>query len=1184
VEEERGKAERVKQIYERIVEEDAAKWSEHLKNLCGGDSGLEEEVAALLALTPQVVDFIEAPIIQEVALRALLQGPIKLGQRIGPYVLVEQVGQGGTGVVFRAHRADAEYQSEVAIKLVWPGFNREEVLRRFRQERQIQAKLQHPHIVRLLDGGTTEEGWPYIVMEFVEGDPLTSWAERQDLSLEERIQLFVQVCDAVAYAHRQQVVHRDLKPGNIFVTHRGEAEAGEIRLLDFGIAKILDSSGQAERLSLTQTGWQAMTPEYASPEQVLGREVTEASDLYSLGVVLYELLAGVHPLRVGSTPQTLASVLRAITDEEPPLPSLVAGIEKARLRGDLDSIIRKAMRKEPAERYRSVFDLRNDLMRHLCGQPVEARQGGWGYWLRKWLTRRKDLAVVTALAALVLVSLLWGISWWRARQLREVTRQAWQADYPRRLEQASQALEQRDIGLADRWLREDLSIAPGGGVDRRGFEWGLLWRRVHGEQWMVDFPGAIHAHTFSPEQEQLSVISMDRPNANQAMVPGKYGWVAARIDLERGEIVRRIKIDPQSLHTTLRWIWTGGWMRDSLMVGNTVEHGMRLWEFETGREIVVPSYPIDRATDPVLGHEDEAWPMPVLLPQQMPAARSGRFPLKGLGDWLVGRAGPAGDLVPLFIWQNPTQLVGKTGPKEMRIWDWETGRQLARLLHPSEIGFYLVDPDFHWVVIGGKDGELIVWDGKAIREQWRLTPEEGRYLAGQILSDPPRLVLGRDRGQLEVYDLPTGRRLRQIKDAHQDWINSILSLPRHGLVVTGSHDKTLRFWDARTFAPRNTLKGFQGEVHTLTSNPAEKVLVTVEGQGRRTLKGWNLDEVTLPDRLGDEDPSAPIFDVAISRDGRRIAAVSMNGSIRLWDLPTGALLWERKAKSGQLFAVAISPRGDGVAAAGEDCQVYLWESATGVLRSILSGHSKQIHGLAFSVDGRWLASASDDRTVRVWDPRSGQLRHQLTGAARELLTVAFHPEGGELAAGSADGNIHRWSLPGGRDGAGRRRPFEAHQGWVWSLQYSPDGKSLLSGSGDWTAAVWDLATGRRALLLKGHFDEIFAANFSPDGERITTVSNDNTVRVWDARSGQSLLTLRDHSDQVWGLALSPDGEWMATGGWDGQLILRHTLTREEVTKRLERSDRLRSSFATVAPRGHSIRPRLKRSSMSNRKD
>jgi WD40 repeat protein len=1156
LERERAKAERVKQIYECIIEEDPAKWDSLVDALCQDEPEVREEVADLLQLTPRVVDFIEKPIVQDPLLRTLLQEPIDLGRRIGPYELVEEVGRGGTGVVFRARRADAEYQSEVAIKLVWPGFNREEVLQRFRQERQILAKLQHPHIARLLDGGTTEEGWPYIVMEFVEGDPLTVWAERHRAPLEQRIRLFVQVCDAVAYAHRQQIVHRDLKPGNIFVTHRADGESEEIRLLDFGIARILDTAGQMENLSLTKTGLQAMTPEYASPEQVREEEVTEASDLYSLGVVLYELLAGVHPLRLGSTPRTLSSVLRAVTDEEPPLPSRADRSDPSPLRGDLDSIIRRAMRKDPADRYRSVLDLRNDLLRYLDGQPVEARRGNRGYRLRKWLVRHKALAGTAALSGLLLAGSLTGLGWWRGREARKAARQAWQAGYPQRLEQAAVALREGDAGTADRRLREDLSILARGEADLRGFEWGLLWRRVHGEHLAFDFPGRIGNLTFTSGQSRLSVVSYDRPDASEALAPGSYGWLAVRLNLLTGSVERQLEIDPKHRQTWLAWVKTDKSTPPSLLLGATVDRAMRLWDFDSGREVPIPPLSTSRRS----ASNDKDWLSPLVLPQQLEGVRSGGLRQTTGNIVLVGRAEPTGDPVSVSLSGDLQWVASKTAPREIRIWEWETGRQLGRLPHPSEITFYCLDPDSRWLAVGGAGGDIIVWDVGTMRERWRLPTRGSRVISGLILPAPARLVLGRENGQLEIFDLPSGRLLRQI-DAHTDWINTISWLPKRGIVITASHDQTLRLWDADSFALRRTIAGYQGEVYSAIPDFGEQTLATIGGRERRTLKVWNLDQMVLPDRLGDE--STPIFDVAISRDQRRIAAVSGDGRIRLWDQASGRLRWERRPGAGQLFAVAFSPAGDLVAASGEGREVYLWESASGTLHEILEGHTGQIHGLAFSPEGRWLASASDDRTVRLWDPRSGQLRHRLTGAAQDLHSVTFRPDGRELATGSADGKIYLWSLPEGRDQPSLRRQIDAHRGWVWSLQYARDGQSLLSGSGDWTAAVWNLATGERTVHFEGHYDEVFAASFSSDGKRVATASNDKTVQIWDTRSGQSLLTLREHRNQVWGLAFSPDGTLLATGGWDGQILLHRALPEEEVHIRLEQSARLQRALEST---------------------
>jgi len=534
---------------------------------------------------------------------------------------------------------------------------------------------------------------------------------------------------------------------------------------------------------------------------------------------------------------------------------------------------------------------------------------------------------------------------------------------------------------------------------------------------------------------------------------------------------------------------------------------------------------------------------------------------------LVGRAGPTGEPVSFLLSGDLQRVVSKTGPREIQVWEWETGRQLGGLPHPSEITFYCLDPQSRWLAVGGAGGDIIVWDARTMRERWRLPTRGNRAISGLILPAPARLVLGRENGQLEIFDLPSGRLLRQI-DEHTDWINTITWLPKRGIVITASHDQTLRLWDPDSFALRRTIAGYQGEVYSAIPDLEEQTLATIGGRERRTLKVWNLDQLALPDRLG--DLSAQIFDVAISADQRRIAAVADDGRIRLWDLASGLLLWERRPGAGRLFAVAFSPAGDRVAASGEDRQVYLWE-ADGTLHEILEGHTGQIHGLAFSPEGRWLASASDDRTVRLWDPRSGQLRHRLTGAAQDLHSVTFRPDGRELATGSADGKVYLWSLPEGRDQPSLRRQIDAHRGWVWSLQYARDGQSLLSGSGDWTAAVWNLATGERTVHFEGHYDEVFAASFSPDGKRVATASNDKTVQIWDTRSGQSLLTLREHRNQVWGLAFSPDGTLLATGGWDGQILLHRALPEEEVRMRLEQSARLQralesSSLAPTTPR------------------
>lgn len=345
--------------------------------------------------------------------------PAETERRIGPYRVARELGHGGMGVVYLAGRADDQYRKRVAIKVLQTGMDGAEAVRHFRRERQILASLEHPGIARLLDGGSTESGHPYLVMEYVEGEVITQYCEKRNRSIAERLRLFQQVCAAVAHAHRNLVVHRDLKPANILVTAEGIP-----KLLDFGIAAFLNPELSGDTIGATRL---ALTPEYASPEQIQGGSVTTASDVYSLGVVLYELLAGVSPYRVRS--RTTAEILKAVCEQEPDRPSTAltrdgeaqravpgadrtegtprqaaAGQARQRraLRGDLDTIVLKALRKEPAERYGSVEAFSDDIGRYLDGHPVSARRPTVIYRTKKFV-RRNWLAASLATAAILIV-------------------------------------------------------------------------------------------------------------------------------------------------------------------------------------------------------------------------------------------------------------------------------------------------------------------------------------------------------------------------------------------------------------------------------------------------------------------------------------------------------------------------------------------------------------------------------------------------------------------------------------------------------------------------------------------------------------------------------------------------------------------------------------------------------------
>jgi len=384
---------RVKTILADALEHPSPKdRTAHLERSCGGDTTLMREVEELLALSTQSLD----ELADNTPVAFTRPAPAQpSGRRIGAYEIVREIGRGGMGAVYLAKRADGQFEKQVAIKLLKRGTDTDEILRRFHAEQRILARLDHPNIARLLDAGTTDDGLPYFVMEHVDGTPISSYVREKKLSVPQRLQLFLKVCEAAQFAHQQRVVHRDLKPGNIFVRQDGEP-----KLLDFGIAKLL-ASGE-DSIELTLTAERRFTPVCASPEQARGETVTPASDVYALGALLYEMLTDRPPHRFSTPHPSPIEVAKVIGEQEPTRPSLSIydNLVRRQLRGDLDNIVLTALRKEPARRYSSVAEFAEDIRRHLQGRAIRARPNTLAYVSRRFLGREKYriLAVVIVVA------------------------------------------------------------------------------------------------------------------------------------------------------------------------------------------------------------------------------------------------------------------------------------------------------------------------------------------------------------------------------------------------------------------------------------------------------------------------------------------------------------------------------------------------------------------------------------------------------------------------------------------------------------------------------------------------------------------------------------------------------------------------------------------------------------------
>jgi serine/threonine protein kinase len=422
-----GQWQKMKALFTLALETPPAERAALLEREARGDTALRREVESLLAAHEQSGSALDAPPAALKAEALAAPGSARavhavghamghgIGDRIGAYRIVELLGTGGMGQVFKAVRDDALYRAEVAIKLMRADVGSAIAEQRFRTERQILAGLEHPNIARMLDGGTTETGSPYVVMELVKGRPIDLYLEQRAASVRERVQLFLQVCAAVSYAHQHLVIHRDLKPNNILVTDEGSA-----KLLDFGIAKLLNMDAAETAGDETVTQMRVMTLEYASPEQVSGATVTTASDVYSLGVVLYRLLTGQSPY--GARVSDAQRFAEIIGDTTPTRPSLASGGKRQRgaeIDADLDDILLMALRKEPQHRYASVEQFANDLRNFLAGLPVMARGNSLRYRCLKFIRRRRLQIAAAAVVALSLIGGL-GIS---IREAREAERQ-----------------------------------------------------------------------------------------------------------------------------------------------------------------------------------------------------------------------------------------------------------------------------------------------------------------------------------------------------------------------------------------------------------------------------------------------------------------------------------------------------------------------------------------------------------------------------------------------------------------------------------------------------------------------------------------------------------------------------------------------------------------------------------------
>ena len=1031
-----------------------------------------------------------------------------VGQSIGGVRLVRVISEGGMGRVYEGRQDNP--RRTVAVKLVKPGMATDKLIRRFEFEAQVLARLSHPGIAQIFAAGAEGAGpaaQPYFVMEYIAGaKPITQYAEDLKLSNQARLSLFQKVCDAVAYGHQKGVIHRDLKPGNILIN-----AAGEPKVIDFGVAKTTDSD-MALTTMQTDVGRLIGTYQYMSPEQFDAdpHAIDVRSDVYALGVVLYELLTGQPPYKLEKhvLPE-IASIVR----QQDPTP--ITSVNKT-LRKDVGIIAGKCLEKDKTRRYSSASELAADIGRHLAGDPIAAVAPTLLDGIGRLARKHKAAATAVAGIAASLVAAVVGISVFAVRaerakvesdRLRGVVTEerdaatlakdserlqrqvaedsTRKADASRTEAEAEATRAKRQLYVANLYKLQTALDRPGrrlakeffqdtstayrdayGATAREPLELGFLRPALDQSIAVLEgHEGEVTAIAYSPDGTRLATGSDDTTARIWDTATGK------EVALLEGheQPVNSIAYSPDGTRLA-----TGSW-----------DATARIWDTATWKEITV----LD-------GHES-GFNSVAFSPEGTRLATASFGTTARILDAVTGKElavlnGHNGSISSIAFSPDGTRLATGSIDSTARIWDAATGRETAILKvkgNADDVASIAFSPDGSSLATGSGDGTARLWDSVSGKEISVLNGHEQRVVSIAFSPDGTRLATGSWDATARLWSVATAKEIAVLK-GHEEWVTSVAFSPDGMQLASASRDKTARVWDAATGTE----------------------LATMSDHGM---------------------PSS----IAFSPDGRRLATGSWDNTARVWDAATGQEIAVLKGHDvlnvpgkellTRIESIAFSPDGTRLAAGTWDNTARVWDAATGQEIAMLKGHGDWVTSIAFSPDGLRLATGSRDDTARLWDATTAEELARLTGHENGLTSVAFSPDGTLLATGSWDQTARLWDTAKQEELA-----VLPHESVVWSIAFSPDGTRLATGSWDNTARLWDAATAKELAVLKGHGQEINSITFSPDGTRLATGSNDTTARLWDAATYKELAVLKSHEKAVTSVAFSPDGTRLATGSWD----------------------------------------------------
>ncbi len=1057
----------------------------------------------------------EEPVRPTAPLDRVLERP---GSQIDRYKLLRVLGEGGMGIVYLAEQTEP-VKREVALKVIKPGMDSRRVLGRFEAEEQALALLEHPYVARVYDAGLAPSGRPYFVMEYVKGIPITEHCDRYKLTIDQRVMLFLHVCEAVQHAHQKGIIHRDLKPSNILVTIQDQEMIPKV--IDFGVARAV-SQPLTDRTLCTEQGQIIGTPEYMSPEQaeMTGQDIDTRSDIYSLGAVLYELLTGVLPfgsdtLRRGS-PDHLRQVIR---EHDPKTPSVrlsgltpedsnriaqhrqVDGIVLRRaLRGDLEWIVMKCLEKDRTRRYETASELAMDLKRHLANEPVVARPPTVGYRLQKAWRRNKLLysagaAVAVALVVgLALASFGWRHALWERNRAISAradaqTAQASEAALRQRAQQQELAARRRayaadmilvqkaiaENNLGRAWTLLDRQKPQPGQEDLRGWEWRYLWSQTRPDEHKVFLSGTrrLRSLEYSDDgrlllwhvQGELRVASVE---TGQTVLTRSECWLAV--------FARR-----------------DSWLAFAQQQDEGDE--IVVWDLAASQELV-------------------------------------RFGLQADVHWL-GFTPDDGLLLTISC----HRMADDESQWRLTTWDPKTGKvrrqyfiERPNLDRPQRAA---ISPDGHLVAMaapGSRFRVLRISDGS---ERFSGNVDDDTITALTFSPDGADLIVASGYGNPAIgrWDVATGERIASL-EGHRSYVTDLQFAPNGEYLVSSSTDQTIRLWDWPEGREVAALRGHPDEVDGLAVGPAGNMVASRCRDGSIFLWPLQLPTETPPYRTLPvkvtthygvwAQPRPAVF----TPDSRSIVAIEPNGALSQWDVATlrQTRRWQSKAPTD--CRVILSPdASQAVALDAEDC-LSLLDLATGVERTNVLDHPGPIELVWISGNGRHLVTASftENRSMAnfgFWDIPEGRMKRTFEVPIPVSHSNNMGPTGWYFGQG---GHVRVWNLA--QPKAPPRELFPGERGEVIRIfDVSPDGRLGAATFEEGYIRVWDMETAEPLQMMRVFLQTPHCVVFSPDSRRLVAGSSGHeAVKLWETATWQEVLTLSCEGTMFRFVAFSPDGQ------------------------------------------------------------